>query len=475
MASRHFEVSPGATIRLRVKFYANGVLTDPDSFPADVGLFYVPTGGTAFLTLAPVQEATGVWYVDFTLPLNFSSTVLYDEWTWVGEVGMPQNIQRYKSDIDLLSVPVPPDSTFVASPTDAVGHIFKSVAKTQKAAPKPGFVQKAIPRSVIESVASQSHDRLKSIAKSALEHYIRSFLDTDGENRQAIEAVAKGSLQYITDKSLAATEDKTRRATQLARIYNEIRKDVPAIVIIDAGVESVPTGLMSGLTNATLIDNKWQGWYTKQFKVPMTIAIVTADQESTDQLMELVELQFNNLRQIGGGSAIRSQEPGHNWEVRIPLTQAISATTGENINEDTKDQLWHATFDITVDAEDTFAVEMPFDTALTSTSYDGDIIAGMVPNQPNLSATLPPQILAPSTMQVNVPTTVGFRRLRHTHKIMIDQPMIATIDIDARTITPRRPGTFNLMVMDLAVRQNEAEPRAMAPVVAAQKLITVTL
>jgi hypothetical protein len=287
--------------------------------------------------------------------------------------------------------------------------------------------------------------------------------------------VAKGSLQFITDKSIEATEDKTKRATQLARLYNEIRERLPAILIVDAGTENIPTGLFSGLTHSTLLNGKWQGWYNSQMKVPLTISVLTGDQDSTDQLMEIILLLFTSLRQIAGGSEIRSNRQGDQWVVRIPLVLTISATSGANITEDNKDQIWFANFDIAVEVEDNFVVEMPFNADLDPTNFDWDFSQNSRIGESNLSAKMPPEILAPTTIQINSPTTVGFRRLRLTHKIVIDQPMVATFDPDTRVITPRSLGTFNLMVVDLSVHDDGQGPRALAPVVAAQKAITVTL
>jgi hypothetical protein len=337
----------------------------------------------------------------------------------------------------------------------------------------PGFVATAPPRSVEEAIARVSHDRLKTITKAAVERYLRRFLDTTGEQHAVISAIAKGALTFITDKSVDATQDVTRRTTQLVRVFNEVREKVPSIVIIDAGMESIPSGLMSGLTHATLLDGKWQGWFNKQFRIPLTIAVLTQDQDSTDQLMEVVELTLNNLRQVAGGSALRSDKPSDTWEVRLPLTFGVSGTAGENITDDPKDQLWLATFDVTVEAEDTFAIELPMSVDL-ATGFDRDIVEGAVPNAPNLSATLPPVINAPDSMRVGQQYTVSFSRLRINHRVVIDQPVVATIDVVDRIVTPRRPGTFSLQVLDVNVRQND-QPRAMAPVVAAQKTVTVTL
>ena len=280
-------------------------------------------------------------------------------------------------------------------------------------------------------------------------------------------------MTFVTDKSVEATQDVTRRTTQLVRVFNEVRQKIPSIVIIDAGMESVPSGLNSGLLHATLDNGKWQGWFNKQFRIPLTIAVLTQDQDSTDQLMEVLELMLNNLRQTAGGSALRGVGADEHWEVRFPLTFGVSSTAGQNITDDPKDQLWLATFDVTVEAEDTFAIELPMDVDLTQ-GFDESISRGGVPNAPNLSATLPPLIEAPDTMQVAQQYTVTFRRLRHTHRVIIDQPMVATIDVGTRLVTPRRLGTFNLQVIDLATRQHD-QRRAMAPVVVAQQAVTVTL
>ncbi len=473
MAARHFTASPGDTLRLKVRFFLTGTLTDPDSFPADVGIFLVPAGGSPIATPTPVKESDGIWYVDFTLPSAFASTVLYDEWTWVGVAGAPTAVQRYLSEIELTAIPAPPATEFLTSPTDAVGHIFKAVTKTQKTPPKSGFTVKAVPKNVKEAVSLQSHDRLKMITKSAVEQYIRSFLDSGGSHRDSIEAIAKGSLQYITDKSIQ--NDPTKRPTQLARIFNEVREKTPAILIVDAGMESIPSGLNSGLIASTLINAKWQGWYNKQFKVDLTIVVLTNDQDSTDQLMEIVELLFNNLRQISDGSEIRPQEPGHNWAVRLPLSFTISSTSGANITDDNKDQLWFAEFSLPVESEDTFSIEIPFDTSLDTADYNNDFRAGMKVDQSNLGQSTPPIITAPDTIQINSSAAISFSRLRPHHKIIIDQPMIATIDVPGRVITPRRLGTFNLQVVDLDTRKDDQGPRAMAPVVVATKAITVTL
>jgi hypothetical protein len=483
---RRFSATPGgAPVRLRVRFFLDGNLHDPYSI-SPVKLFLFPTGGTPIATITPTQESTGIWYVDYLLPTTWQSTVLYDEWEWAGEAGQSLLVQRYKSEIDITPAPEAPSPPFIESPIDVSAFIFSAVQKEPpEAPPKSGFVAKAVPKSIVESVARQSHDRLKTISKSAVEHYLRSFLDTTGRNRETIEAISKGSLQYITDKSIEKTSDPTRRSTQLARLYNELSERTPAIIIVDAGTEWRPglAGLMSGLTHAMMLEGTdsdgnrrrlWQGGFNKQLGVTLTISVLTNDQDSTDQLMEIVLACLTNLRQMCGGSEIRSPNPQDHWCIRLPLAMAISPNSGANITEDNKDQLWYSNFDLTVDAEDTFYMERPLNLDLRQ-GFDYDVARNIIVNTNDLSGQLPPEIMAPETIQINTPTTIAVKYLRYRHRVVIDRPMVATIDLDTKTITPRALGTFTLMVLDLGDRDDGQGPRALAPTVAAQKEITVVL
>ena len=95
MSIRTRIANPGDTIRLTVSFYKNGVLFEPYSI-SDVKIYDDETGGTLITTLTPVSNITGVYYVDYPIPLETPpDTVLFDEWTWQATVTLAQKVIRY--------------------------------------------------------------------------------------------------------------------------------------------------------------------------------------------------------------------------------------------------------------------------------------------------------------------------------------------------------------------------------------------
>src|SRR6185369_11518533 len=106
------------------------------------------------------------------------------------------------------------------------------------------------------------------------------FLDTTGINRQYTRAVSPAALQYVTDKSLQDSIDPTKKPVQLARMFNDIRQKLPAIMIIDAGLIWEEPGLGGGLERVSAIDGKWQGWYRICARVNVVVAAVAQDPET---------------------------------------------------------------------------------------------------------------------------------------------------------------------------------------------------
>jgi len=156
--------------------------------------------------------------------------------------------------------------------------------------PADGYIFRAAPRSVQEAVSRASHDKIKSITKQAIQHYIQGFMDTDGIKRSITESVGSLSKLFITDTDTLTT-DPTLRPTQLARYFNDIKARLPAILIVDSGMEWVDPGL-NVMDHATHIGERgefgqpklWQGQFPLTFNIPITIICAAGDQESADAL-----------------------------------------------------------------------------------------------------------------------------------------------------------------------------------------------
>ena len=338
--------------------------------------------------------------------------------------------------------------------------------------PPKGYIFRAAPKSVQEAVSRASHDRIKSITKQAIQHYIQQFMDTKGVKRSITEAVGSLSKLFITDTDTLTT-DPTLRPTQLARYFNDIKERLPAILIVDSGMEWVDPGF-NNLDHVTHFGERgefgqakfWQGQFPLTYNIPISIVAAAADQESADALGSFLTLVFGPLRNISGGQRITGREDkGDTWEVRLPLTFTPSPTTNSAINDDPKDSVWAMTIDLLVQFEDRIQLEQEMaQVAFPPTARVGD---------PNLAGSFPPIIDFPEQIKINEINRIRVDQLQDMQRIVLSDGNIATFDPETLCLTARKLGTFEIQVVDRRVRQ--AQGAALAPEVVAAKAVEVIL
>jgi len=338
--------------------------------------------------------------------------------------------------------------------------------------PPKGYIFRAAPRSVQEAVSRASHDRIKSITKQAIQHYIQQFLDTGGVKRSITEAVGSLSKLFITDTDTLTT-DPTLRPTQLARYFNEIRERLPAVLIVDSGMEWVDPGF-NNLDAVTHFGERgefgqplfWQGQFPLTYNIPITVVAAAADQESADALGSFLTLVFGPLRNISGGQRITGRDDkGDTWEVRLPLTFTPSPTTNSAINDDPKDSVWAMTIDILVQFEDRIQLEQEMSQVTLPPTAKV--------NEPNLAGTLPPIIDFPDKVKLNEINQIRVDQLQDRQRIVLSDGNIATFDPETLCVTARKLGTFEVQVVDRRKRQSQGA--ALAPEVVARKPVEVIL
>lgn len=332
--------------------------------------------------------------------------------------------------------------------------------------PPSGFVNRPKVRSVAEAVSLDSHDRIVSVAKNALQSYIASFLDTTGFNRQYTAALSGSALQYVTDKSLQGlTDDSNKKPTQLARMFNDIKMSLPAIMIIDAGLLWEEPGLGGGLERVSAINGKWQGWYRICARLNVVVACVSKDVESCSSLQNMLSIFFKQLRVEAGGSRMTSGKPHEYWEVRVPLNFTSTINQPTNVSDDPKDQIYASTIEMELQIEDLFVIEKP----IIRTIVDGGIVGDS-----DLSVTYAPVIDAPSSVRLGDGAfMIGVSQMGTQHQLALSDGRTATLDPDNMLITPRQPGSFDILVLDLTQFQGEA-PVPWARKVVVSKTVQIT-
>lgn len=335
--------------------------------------------------------------------------------------------------------------------------------------PPSGYLNRKIAQSSQEALAQYTADSVKTIVKAAIQRYIESFMNRDGENRKLYEAITQMGLQFITDKSFDAASDQTLRKTQLARLFEQIRQELPCILIMDSNFEYVPA-------NFTGLDKTWtqnQVWYGAiQIVRNLSIMVVagTRDQSSTDMLHSLLSVIFGELRFLGGGTLIRgNRDIGENWSITLG-TPRLGKVTQNRVPEDPKDTIWF--FDIEVGDiifDDRIVIKVPLASA--------QLGPGVV-NPDGFLGDVAPIINFPATIPINQPQQVMINYFQPTiQKVFISDPNIAVYEPDTRMVTARKLGTFQIQIMRPRLPQTNppvGSTQSAVYEVVAQQTVTVT-
>jgi hypothetical protein len=340
--------------------------------------------------------------------------------------------------------------------------------------PEAGYIFRAAPQSVQEAVSRASHDRIKSITKMAIQHYIEGFLNTDGIKRSITEAVGSLSRLFVTDTDTLTT-DPTLRPTQIARYYQDIRERMPAILIIDSGMEYVDPGL-NVIDHATSWGEQseagqplqWQGQFPLTYNIPITIICAATDQESADALGSFLTLVFGPLRNLSGGQRITGRDDkGDSWEVRLPLQFTPSPTTNSPIADDPKDSVWAMTIDMVVQYEDRIILQQEMAEVLFPPVAAPQTVGG------SLSETLVPIIDFPDEIKLNENYQIRVTQLQDRQRIVLSGGNIATFDPESLILSAKRLGCFEIQVLDR--RKRQPADAALAAEVVATKTVNVVL
>lgn len=332
--------------------------------------------------------------------------------------------------------------------------------------PPSGFANRPKPRSALTASSFDSHDRVVSIAKAALQSYIQSFLDTTGQNRVLTKAVSGQALQFVTDRSLQDSPDPNLKPTQLARMYNDIRQKIPAIMIIDGGIDWEEPGLGGGLERVSMLNGKWQGWYTIFARINVVVAAVAMDPETCSTLQNVLSIFFKQLRVEAGGSLMSSKDPAHHWEVRLPINFSSTVNQPSNVSDDPKDAIWASSIELELQVEDVFVIERE----VTRVVVD-DPVVGSLDGHPSYT----PTIDAPDSVQAGSgPFMLIVNWFDPTrHRLALSDGTRASLDLESMMITPHQPGSFSIMVLDTKQDQGTA-PAPWAKKVIASHTVTVT-
>jgi len=285
-----------------------------------------------------------------------------------------------------------------------------------------------------------SNDKIKNFTKLKLHEYIESFF-SKGYNFSLLSAVSPRFIHYNTNKSFDPKMDPTQRRLQIARYFNELRNIIPSILIVDGGVNPIAQSI-GLLSDATMVNQVWRGYYPIFRAIPITVIAAARDMDEADEMSGIISLMFNELRNLAGGSYISGKwEEGENWVINLPNAPVEVGPLSEiAIEGDPIEKIWYTEASLEVIYQDTLAIRQD----VAAIEYGGYSVG-----ETDISQSKKPIIHIADQISINEQPIVRIDNFQDSYRISLSDSNIATISYTMK-LTPRKYGKVKIRVTDTA-------------------------
>lgn len=338
------------------------------------------------------------------------------------------------------------------------------------------FVYKSIPKTQKESFSNNSAEgRATQITKAAIQGYLEQYLSDNGRYRNIIRSNLKYAVQYETRLSRNGDDNPAVYELQISRLWNELVKKLPSIMILDGTPEYINPGL-GGLTSDFAIRENINGVIANLYlTIPIEVRAAASDVSTCNDLRDLLTNIFGPFTHVNRSYIIRSGDSRDKWEVRLPQTFSIGSTDRQTIEGDQKDVFWYSSVELDVAFEG--AIFIAHD-ANPPTDADGNAILGFGPPESEDATTyrfnpsvpysrytdgrfIPDNRNLLNVESIRVPdiippygsTRIDVRYMPESSYFKSSDPTVAIIkDIH---IQPIRPGSFELQLLQYQMGKSD--------------------
>jgi len=286
-----------------------------------------------------------------------------------------------------------------------------------------------------------SNDKIKNFTKLKLQEYIESFFNS-GANFDILSSISPRFIHYNISKSFDPKVDPTQRRLQIARYFNELRNIIPSILVVDGGVNPISQSI-GLLSDASIVENTWRGYYPILRGIPITIIAAARDMDEADEMSGLISLMFNELRNIAGGSYIAGKwEEGENWVINLPNTPVeVGALSDIAVEGDPIEKIWYTEAQFEVIFQDILAIKQD----VGNIEYGGYVVGSTDVATGNKK----PIINIPDRISINEQPTLFVQNFQNSYNIILSNSTVATLSYTMK-LTPRRYGKVTIKVMDMS-------------------------
>lgn len=310
-----------------------------------------------------------------------------------------------------------------------------------------GYMAIVPPQSQTANTELNSNENIKGTVKTAIAKLCSELFDSRSEDNALLKQFAKGSTRYETRLSFDPTQDRVKTKLNIHKYYEEIKNDLPQIVIADGGAMFKSPGIGFHSDVRKLLDGRIAHSVHIIREVPVVINIVTLAQQDTEKLANTLQMYWGDFVGLIHGYRIGGHDVGVTWHIHLPKIPEFGTVDKTNLGDSAIQQVWSSIITLQVTYE-----SMGYLVRNDAIEYD------VVENAPAMAINFPSTVrigrwyegtvtgLDPAYLVIvndNVNAKIVTGEHWFMHRLLVKKPSTFKIQIIKKVIDQSLPGAMN--------------------------------
>ncbi len=326
-----------------------------------------------------------------------------------------------------------------------------------------GYMNRIKPMTRQEAAAAYTNDNIVSTVKTAIVDYIQGFFAEANANSETslLAQFGRGSTRYIVDKDFDPSSDKTKTKLPIHKFFEEIKSDLPCIIVSTTGCTFKSSGLGINDGTARLSNGTITSVHHVMRDIPIAVLVATTSQQDTEKLAQVLQMMFGEMIGSVTGYVLHGHNEYDRWALHLPKIPEFAGFERNPIGDSQTSLVWSTIIGLNTLFEDNIYI----------THEDNRYTVG------NIEAD-EPTLDFPSLIRVGRKSIGRVISIRDTQSLMMSDPTIATLSKGAIPseyyILAKRPGTLKLWIVDGVDNNTEGSKNFLRPNIIVEKSITLS-
>lgn len=294
-------------------------------------------------------------------------------------------------------------------------------------------------------VAEIGAENIKGIVKTAVAETCAELFHQASKGNELLMQFARGSKRYETSLSFDPNQDKTKTKLSVHKFFEDIKNQLPCIVIADAGCQFKSPGIGFHASVQFTETGEVAHGVPVLREIPVIITVATTSQQDTEKLSQALQMYWGDLVGLVHGYRLKGEKPGETWHIHLPKVPDFGTVDKTSLGDDPTKQIWSCITTLTCTYENiTYITRAESFRADTSNTYHAEL-----------------KVDFPGTIRIGRWIQGRITGLQHNQRVVVSDANLATLakgphGFDYRVLV-KKPGTFALRVITHEIETQRPE------------------